>query len=108
MPARYARTFIKITGVRAERLQDITEEDAIREGVQRFGGVPDAWVCYDKKRSMKARGVDGYIFYGSAKRSFASLWNSLAKPGQKWADNPWVWVYDYEPMGVGYLTTKPE
>lgn len=102
MPARFARTFIRITGVNAERLQDITEEDAIREGVMPFGSGSGRWVCYDKARCRRAAKMDGYAFCGSACSSFSSLWDSLANPGQKWEDNPWVWVYDYE------LTTKPE
>lgn len=102
MPARFARTFIKITGVRTERLQDITEQDAIREGVEPFGSISGKWVCYDKAQCRMAAKMDGYVFCGSARASFSTLWDSLAKPGRKWEDNPWVGVYDYE------LTTKPE
>jgi hypothetical protein len=72
MPRAAARLFLRVKNVRAERLQDISEEDAIAEGVD---------------------GIEpGELFF-----NFIALWNSLnAKRGYGWEANPWVWVYTFE------------
>jgi hypothetical protein len=81
MPKEAARIFLKVTDVRVERLQDITEEDAIAEG-------------------MSKTLVDGVIFI-SAKGNFHVLWDSLnIKRGYGWEDNPWVWVIKFERVEV--------
>lgn len=81
MPKEAARIFLKVTDVRVERLQDITEEDAIAEG-------------------MSKTLVDGVVFI-SAKGNFHVLWDSLnIKRGYGWEDNPWVWVIEFERVDV--------
>jgi hypothetical protein len=81
MPKEAARIFLKITDVRVERLQDITEEDAITEG-------------------MSKTLVGGVVFI-SAKGNFHVLWDSLnIKRGYGWEDNPWVWVIEFERVDV--------
>jgi hypothetical protein len=81
MPKEAARIFLKVTDVRVERLQDITEEDAIAEG-------------------MSKTLVDGVVFI-SAKGNFHVLWDSLnIKRGYGWEDNPWVWVIEFERVEV--------
>jgi len=49
MPAKYARHFIEITGVRCERVQEISDEDCIKEGIVEFDGyhVVDCGHDYD-------------------------------------------------------------
>jgi len=72
MPRKAARIFLEVKSMRVERLQDITEEDALAEGI-----VP----------------YDTY----TAKRLFMNLWNTLnSKRGFIWASNPWVWVIEFE------------
>ena len=79
MPRDTARLFLRVTNVRVERLQDITEEDARAEGVN---GIPRSTVLYPN---------DDYIY------PFKQLWNSLnQKRGYGWETNPWVWVYEFE------------
>ncbi len=83
MPRAASRILLEVTDVRVERLQDITEEDARAEGVE-----PDVDAGYWK----------GYIFpgvYDSAKKSFASLWQSINGLGS-WDQNPWVWVVSFK------------
>ncbi len=83
MPRAASRILLEVTDVRVERLQEITEEDAIAEGVE-----PDVDAGYWK----------GYIFpgvYDSAKKSFASLWQSINGLGS-WDQNPWVWVVSFK------------
>jgi hypothetical protein len=85
MSKELARIFLKVTGVRIERLQDITEEGARAEGFS------------VKIRHIKTH--EGNNFNGSttAREEFVGYWNSLnEKSGWDWDANPWVWVIDFE------------
>ncbi len=75
MPAWAARYFIKITGVRPERLQEITKEDVEAEGTR-------VWL------EQHPEVLDDAPF--SAKQCYSYLWDSI-NPKQKWETNPWVW-----------------
>ena len=78
MPRYASRLSLEITDVRVQRLQDISEEDAIAEGIQ-----------VDECGHTVHEGDD--IAWGSAKGAFAELWESIHGDGS-WAANPWVWV----------------
>lgn len=84
MPKAACRIFLRITNVRVERLQDISEEDAIAEGI---GKDKKGW-WQDYTHPYRA----GYMV---AKNSFRSLWHSI-NGEQSWKDNPWVWVVEFE------------
>jgi hypothetical protein len=73
MPRWASRISLEITGVRVERLQDITVSDAMAEG-------------YDG--SIKSP-VDPSIEW------YSGLWESINGPGS-WSANPWVWVIDFK------------
>lgn len=83
MPSKYARTFIEITAVRAERLQDISDEDCIREGI-----------LSKMDNCVYLNGIDN-VGYLEPKDAYASLINAINGKGT-WDSNPYVWVYDYE------------
>lgn len=80
MPKKYARLWLRITNVRAERLQEIPLEDLIAEGtVGGNGTIPGAEYC------------------PTARQHFRYVWDSLnAKRGYSWESNPWVWVVEFE------------
>lgn len=81
MPKVAARIWLEVTDVRAERLQEITEEDARAEGV--YPGFQIAG-----PNSTPAT---------TGKQAFMWLWQSLNdKRGFPWAHNPWVWVISFE------------
>ena len=85
MPKAACRLFLEITKVRVERLQDISEEDAIKEGIEYLGdGKLMPWKDY-----MKSGGFVG------AKTSFQSLWAKI-NGIKSWDTNPWVWVVEFE------------
>ncbi len=86
MPERYARHFIKITAVRAERLQDISDEDCIKEGiiVLTHEDVPDVF-SYEK----------GGQRFETPQEAYAALIDKINGAGT-WESNPFVWVIDYE------------
>jgi len=93
MPKEAARIFLKVTDVRAERLQDITEEQAIKEGCITFN---------DKIGNGK---FDDFLEFDlTARDAFAGLWNSTVKDLDRygWNANPWVWVIEFE------RTAKPD
>lgn len=89
MSERAARYFIKITGVRAERLQDISDADCIKEGISQ--GVCSGGAFWGVKLT------DGtYTSYsGSPREAYKRLIEKINGPGT-WDSNPFVWVYDYE------------
>lgn len=81
MPKEAARIWLKVTDVRVERLQDMTDDDAEAEG------------CFD---------------YTSTALGFPDVWDSTIKKSDLdsygWSANPWVWVIEFErcekPEGV--------
>jgi len=77
MPRWASRITLRITDVRVERLQEISEGDAEAEGVQHPSLVP----------------ILGAFW--SSRDGFARLWNSINGPGS-WDANPWVWVVRFE------------
>lgn len=96
MPRWASRLTLAVTAVKVERLQDISEDDALAEGIE-----TDVW---DMAPVARRYGTEGW-FVGwpmgvsepcvsvddgeVCRRSFASLWNSINGPGA-WEANPWV------------------
>jgi hypothetical protein len=79
MPRWASRISLEVTGVRVERLQDISEDDAYAEGA--FAGAYE----YDNGEGTE-----------TARESFQCLWDSLnAARGYGWDANPWVWVVEF-------------
>lgn len=86
MPRWASRITLEITGVRVERLQDISEEDARSEGAIHSPLLPMGWNkpgCDPQDGAMRSR--------------FAALWDGLnAARGAGWDVNPWVWVVEFK------------
>lgn len=85
MPRRASRINLQITGIRVERLQDISEEDAKAEGVQ----IP--FVNFPQPADSKFKVGDPL---GSYKDHYKCLWGIINGP-DSWAQNPWVWVIEF-------------
>jgi hypothetical protein len=85
MPRCASRLTLRVTGVRVERLQEISEEDARAEGVQpvhiEVTGCPEG-VC-----------GGGAL---TAREQFGGLWDSINGKRAPWASNPWVWCVSFE------------
>ena len=90
MPRWASRITLEVTGVRVERLQEISEDDAKAEGVEPWV-IGDGWREYGLPPSVEAAGTHPLR---SARDSFASLWESINGPGS-WKANPWVWVIEF-------------
>jgi hypothetical protein len=83
MPRYAARLFLRVTGVRVERLREITEKDAVKEGF---------------KAMLRE---EGSILH-TARELFEVTWNDLnGKRGFGWDSNPYVFVVEFERLTEG-------
>lgn len=91
MPRWASRITLEITGVRVERLQDITEDDARAEGISPAGELlpeyPDAY--------LTPRGG-----LSTVRVAFRRLWKSIYGD-TGWNSNPWVWVIAFRRIDTG-------
>ncbi len=97
MPRRACRITLEVTRVRAERIQQISEEDAAAEGAKRNDEPGEEWDgTYLTQRYID--GVEGSQNDDpeySARDWYHRLWNSINGPGS-WELNPWVWVVEFK------------
>lgn len=82
---------IRITDIRVERLQDISDKDCLREGIRKsvveYGDKKIVqWTYFDEKRT---------IWFDSPRDAFAALIDRISGRGT-WQRNPWVYVYEFE------------
>ena len=85
MPKEACRLRLKITGVRVERIQDISQEDAMAEGVYTSPHRCPGW-----KNPL-------YSFRDCFICTYRLLWNKInGLRGFSWDKNPWVWVIEFE------------
>lgn len=80
MPRWASRITLIVTDVRVQRLQEISEDDAIAEG------------CKPDDQSLNPNEI------GPARSIFEALWNSLNADRAPWASNPWVASYTFRPI----------
>ena len=93
MPKKRARIFLEVTNVRVERLKDISEEDAISEGIDKKG---DLYFNYVESEGYFKNSFQKEYFYKEIpKVSFMSLWSKI-NGIDSWIANPWVWVYEFK------------
>jgi hypothetical protein len=88
MPRSVCRLVLEVTDIRVQRLKDISESDAIAEGVERDG---DGWKCYGNC----ADHATGHDKRTSATASFMSLWDSINAEKHPWDSNPFVWIVSF-------------
>lgn len=95
MPEAVARIWLEVTDIMVERLQDISKEDAIAEGVDTYFNSIVKQDCY---RDYLFKGEDwatpeGQYYYPTW--SFRSLWESI-NGAESWDLNPWLWVVKFK------------
>ena len=89
MPKEAARIFLEVSNVRVERLKDISEEDAIEEGIEIIHYAENIlpvfrnYLLKEKKGTLNPR------------LSFRTLWEKI-NGEDSWNANPWVWVYEFK------------
>ena len=117
MPKAFARLWLEVTAVKAERLQDISEEDAIAEGVPEWANKDDIANGYLLDRPLddywcptcQGHGLHPALGanYGvievecrdcdTSIKLFRNRWDALnAKRGYPWENNDWVWAYTFK------------
>lgn len=82
-----ARIFLEITQIRVERVQEISEEDAIAEGAE-----------YLVQNGLADSAILKYAPANYHRAGFAMLWDSIngKREGCAWKDNPWVWAISFK------------
>jgi len=103
MPRWASRITLIVTDVRVQRLQEISEADAIAEGVYE-------WEPRDKD-GMRHFGLPELgASFPTAVRGFRDLWDSIngKGSGRAWADNPWVAAYTFHPILANIDELVPE
>jgi hypothetical protein len=91
MPRAASRITLEITDVRVERLNDISENDAIAEGIESFRAAPGDG---SNKTIYKNYGQSGG-YLANPVDSFQSLWASI-NGMESWDANPYVWVIEFK------------
>jgi hypothetical protein len=104
LPRWASRISLEVTGVRVERLQDISKADAIAEGAQSLLASGARWPDSAAKWSLEyphpveldAEHGDQHCL-GSPQMAFANKWNSInaQREGCLWANSPWVWCVSF-------------
>ena len=98
--AEYMPHRIRITNIKLERLQDISEEDAMREGVFKYDKPPlhhemdmfAPWPPYIRPYKWDS---DNLVYRCNARAAFAYLIDKISGGGT-WNRNPWVFAYEFE------------
>lgn len=90
MPRKLSRIALEVTDVRAQRLQDISEDDAKAEGLRHhhsWGGA-ESWRAGDDISDFNPQ------------RCFMKMWDSINARRAPWASNPWVWAISFKRIEV--------
>ena len=92
MPRWASRITLEVTGVRVERLWEITSEQAIAEGIE---GTRPSNQCEMAWRDYAMAKLDPFEWFGRPVDSFHSLWVSI-NGTDSWNANPWVWAVEFK------------
>lgn len=118
MPRWASRITLEVTGVRVERLQDITEEDAYSEGVDACTTVK-TWLCVGRDGTTYEMFAEpdaetraelhtwlpvAPVTYVTARREFSRFWDTINSKRAPWASNPLVWAVEFQPVDAGEQT----
>ena len=114
MPRSASRITLEITDVRVQRVQEISENDALAEGVNCDSGLecPDCgWLGWEDSRGVKEVDPDEDSCFSCPKcgeltahhpldeqnrMEFHKLWDAINGKKHPWASNPWVWAITFK------------
>lgn len=89
--AKYMPHQIRITGIRCERLQDISDDDCFREGISESWYESTDTTTYGFADEKKGTAVE----FDTPRQAFAALIDKVSGKGT-WKKNPWVVAYEFE------------
>lgn len=93
MPRWASRILLEITAVRVERLQDISDEQALAEGL-RWHSLYRQWGGVESHPASRPE-CPQWRWYEDPITAFRQLWESINGAGS-WDANPWVWVVEFK------------
>lgn len=105
MPKIAARLFLEVINVRAQGIQDITNEEVLKEGMKsytkdnlifKYALSDEWWEDYCVKHRKQFRGTPWQEMPQEPQQAFKYLWNSCYNYPKSWVCNPWVWVIEFE------------
>jgi hypothetical protein len=88
MHRQSSRITLEITGVRVERLNDISEGDAIAEGITWLNGATAGHLTRAEVQTLEGKFIH--------QKGFANIWNFVNGKKHPWSSNPWVWVVEFK------------
>jgi hypothetical protein len=89
MPRLASRITLEITNIKVERLRDITEENAIREGIEIIHMAEPSVPVYRNYLLKEKLGTTNPV------KSFRTLWDKV-NGADSWNSEPWVWVIEFK------------
>lgn len=102
MPRWASRITLEITDVRVQRVHDISEADAVAEGVRRGDGkwhnLGDGEAVFLDEFGWFA--PERYTRHNAPRHAFREAWEIINGP-ESWAANPWVWVIEFKRLESG-------
>lgn len=102
MPAQAARIFLEIKSIKAERINDISDDDATAEGIEinEVASGGDDYYSYPRNYMLNEKTADGWFYFKNEqyKESFLSLWESI-NGKESLEANDWVFAYGFERIG---------
>lgn len=105
MPKDACRFWLRITNIRIEKAQDISEEDALKEGVRFYEDEvlkSKHFKDYMEDASGYGHPHHDYPSVNTAKESFQTLWESI-NGKESWESNPLVWVVEFSIIKDGNI-----
>ena len=89
------KDYIEITDIRLQHLQDITDEDALKEGVRKFGEADHLEGCQYYVPGLKRTRSNCHMLFATPREAFAALIDKLNGRGT-WKSDPWVFAYTFQ------------
>lgn len=100
MPKKAARIWLKVTDVRVERLQDITDDGCMQEGIQAWTKDGKLYKYYPADKDGDFPNCEWSDCPRSPMDAMIRVWNSTINKSELsnygWDANPWVWVIEFE------------
>lgn len=104
MPRWASRILLEVTEVRVQRLWEISEDDAIAEGVE---AIPYTGPNAGPNRYSVGDSSVGWANFPTAREAYAHLWDQINGAGS-WDANPWVWAVAFQGLNASALIASED